>query len=308
MTRIPLPILNAPYVPTSGYVCSPQKVFFGPIPTIQQTINALLALSPSSLAKHDPEAYIPSHTPSHRAPLLHQPPQNILTRGETLFNKTYTKVGERVMGQMDNSGAPDLGLLARLMYGYVLAGPGAGEGEESQEEGRVLSKVEGSWVLIAGLVPQDVSADVLFHRGEVERKPPPNSPRPVFGALNPHRCNYYNSSIDDLMRGRGPNREPTARNARANKSVNHSSHQADESATQVNPQLKGHLKGALNHGATVEEVRGVRDAVLGICEAAGMRRLDLASHDADVSSTRGEDGSAPGGRSVGGWREAVAKL
>jgi hypothetical protein len=42
----------------------------------------------------------------------------------------------------------------------------------------------------------------------------------------------------------------------------------------VNPQLKGHLKGALNNGATVEEVRAVRDIVIQICEASGMKRLD----------------------------------
>jgi hypothetical protein len=47
--------------------------------------------------------------------------------------------------------------------------------------------------------------------------------------------------------------------------------------SQVNPQLKGHLKGALNGGATVEEVTAVRNVVIEICEASGMRRLDLDS-------------------------------
>lgn len=42
---------------------------------------------------------------------------------------------------------------------------------------------------------------------------------------------------------------------------------------QVNPQLIGHLKGALNNGATVEQVRAVREVVIKICEAAGMQRL-----------------------------------
>lgn len=41
----------------------------------------------------------------------------------------------------------------------------------------------------------------------------------------------------------------------------------------VNPQLKGHLRGALNGGATVEEVRAVREVTLLICEAFGMQRL-----------------------------------
>lgn len=57
----------------------------------------------------------------------------------------YGKVSKRVMGQMDRSGTEDLGLTARLMYGYVLSNT------------NVLSAPESSFVLIAGLVPQDVS-------------------------------------------------------------------------------------------------------------------------------------------------------
>ena len=34
--------------------------------------------------------------------------------------------------------------------------------------------------------------------------------------------------------------------------------------------MKGHLKGAVNNGATVEEVKAVRDIVIRICEASGM--------------------------------------
>ena len=49
------------------------------------------------------------------------------------------------MGQMDGCGTEDLGLVARLLYGYVLSCEG------------VLSGVETSWVLLAGLIPQDVS-------------------------------------------------------------------------------------------------------------------------------------------------------
>lgn len=49
------------------------------------------------------------------------------------------------MGQLDRSGAPDLGLLARLTYGYVLS------------NADVLTPVETSFVLIASLIPQDVS-------------------------------------------------------------------------------------------------------------------------------------------------------
>jgi hypothetical protein len=58
----------------------------------------------------------------------------------------------------------------------------------------------------------------------------------------------------------------------------------------VNPQLKGHLKGAINNGAKLEEVRAVREIVIKLCEAAGMKALD--------------------GRTLNGWgwRGEVAKL
>lgn len=49
------------------------------------------------------------------------------------------------MGQMDRSGTEDLGLTARLVYGHVLSNT------------RILSPAETSFVLIAGLIPQDVS-------------------------------------------------------------------------------------------------------------------------------------------------------
>jgi hypothetical protein len=56
----------------------------------------------------------------------------------------YGKVSKRVMGQMDRSGTDDLGLTARLMYGYILSNT------------NVLTAAETSFVLIAGLIPQDV--------------------------------------------------------------------------------------------------------------------------------------------------------
>ena len=57
------------------------------------------------------------------------------------------------MGQMDRSGAEDLGLMARLMYGYVLS------------NSNILSPAETSFVLIASLIPQDVRPhlDSLHH-------------------------------------------------------------------------------------------------------------------------------------------------
>lgn len=48
------------------------------------------------------------------------------------------------MGQMDRSGTEDLGLVARLVYGYILSNT------------NVLGAVETSYVMIAGLISQDV--------------------------------------------------------------------------------------------------------------------------------------------------------
>lgn len=69
----------------------------------------------------------------------------ILRRGSSFFNIVYGKVSQRVMSQMDNSGTEDLGILARLMYGYVLSNEA------------ILGPKETSFVLISGLIPQDVS-------------------------------------------------------------------------------------------------------------------------------------------------------
>ena len=49
------------------------------------------------------------------------------------------------MGQMDRSGTEDLGITARIMYGYILSNTS------------VLTAAESSLVLIAGLIPQDVN-------------------------------------------------------------------------------------------------------------------------------------------------------
>ena len=58
----------------------------------------------------------------------------------------YGKVSKRVMSQMDRSGTEDLGITARLMYGYILSNTS------------VLSPSESSYVLLAALIPQDVRA------------------------------------------------------------------------------------------------------------------------------------------------------
>ena len=77
----------------------------------------------------------------------------MLHRGQVFFDRVYGKVAKRVMGQMDGCGTEDLGLVARLLYGYVLSCEG------------VLSGVETSWVLLAGLIPQDVGTGGFFGRG-----------------------------------------------------------------------------------------------------------------------------------------------
>jgi alkylhydroperoxidase/carboxymuconolactone decarboxylase family protein YurZ len=159
-------------------------------------------------------------SPSLRSSEIYDvPPSKIMQRGQNFFDQVYGKVSKRVMGQMDRSGTEDLGLTARLMYGYILSNT------------QVLSPAESSFVLLAGLIPQDVSH--------------------VSPAATP--------------------------SLQANKG-------------KVNPQLKGHLKGALNNGASVEEVRAVRDVVIKVCEASGMKALNEQSLDG------------------WGWRKEPAKL
>lgn len=58
----------------------------------------------------------------------------------------------------------------------------------------------------------------------------------------------------------------------------------------MDEQLKGHLRGALNGGASVEEVKAVRNVVIRICEAFGMTKIG--------------EGVLAGW----GWREEVANL
>jgi alkylhydroperoxidase/carboxymuconolactone decarboxylase family protein YurZ len=166
----------------------------------RQTINALLELkkaTPEELLD-DADAFSPT---GRRADIYDTPAPQIMQRGQTFFEAIYGKITRRVMGQMDRSGTEDLGLVARLMYGYVLSNTS------------VLSSAETSFVMIAGLIPQD-----------------------------------------------------------------------------VNPQLKGHLRGALNGGATVEQVKAVRNVVVELCKAAGMKMLD---------------DSTPAGF---GWRSEVSDL
>ena len=109
-----------------------------------QTINALLALKEATptYLMDEPLGISPSLRPTE---IYNVPSSKILQRGQTFFDQVYGKVSKRVMGQMDRSGTEDLGLTARLMYGYVLSNT------------NVLNAAESSFVLLAGLIPQDVS-------------------------------------------------------------------------------------------------------------------------------------------------------
>lgn len=87
---------------------------------LPKTINALFALkgvTPKNLFD-EPQAYSPSN---RIADIYSTPTAEILQRGQKFFDQVYGKVTGRVMGQMDNSGTEDLGLMARLEYGYVLS-------------------------------------------------------------------------------------------------------------------------------------------------------------------------------------------
>ncbi|KAL8999698.1 MAG: hypothetical protein Q9169_001515 [Polycauliona sp. 2 TL-2023] len=120
---------------------------------LPKSINALYALkgaTPQSLID-EPFGY----SPTGRAVELYDVPSSkILQRGQAFFDQIYGKVSKRVMGQMDRSGTEDLGITARLMYGYILSNT------------EVLSPVESSFVLLAGLIPQDVKIRASFLASE----------------------------------------------------------------------------------------------------------------------------------------------
>lgn len=90
------------------------------------------------------------NTPSNRRQDMYETPMlQVLNRGQAYFDSCYGKVAERVMTSLDHCGTEDLGLAVRLTYGYVLS-PTA-----------ILSEAETSFVMIAGLIPQDVSSCAL---------------------------------------------------------------------------------------------------------------------------------------------------
>lgn len=119
--------------------------------TVKQTINALQELRkvvPAHMLDEPPQADGEGDAPSptnRRRDVYATPTSTVLERGRAFFDKCYGKVAGRVMTSLDHSGTEDLGLAVRLTYGYVLSTTA------------ILAEAETSFVMIAGLIPQDVS-------------------------------------------------------------------------------------------------------------------------------------------------------
>ena len=91
------------------------------------------------------------YSPTGRSCELYDTSQSsILSRGQRFFDTVYGKISKRVMSQMDRSGTEDLGIVARTQYGYILSNT------------CVLSASESSFVIMAGLIPQDVSQIYVY--------------------------------------------------------------------------------------------------------------------------------------------------
>lgn len=82
---------------------------------------------------------------NRRRDVYDTPAPDVLRRGKRFFDGCYGKVAPRVMTSLDHCGTEDLGLAVRLAYGYLLSTTS------------VLSEAETSFIMIAGLIPQDVS-------------------------------------------------------------------------------------------------------------------------------------------------------
>lgn len=128
-----------------------------------KTINALQELKkavPAHLADDPPPhhdegaaaAVFSSSSPTRRREDVYEAAApDVLARGQAFFDRCYGKVARRVMDALDRCGTEDLGLAVRVTYGYVLSTTA------------VLSEAETSFVMIAGLVPQDVSKPLLSY-------------------------------------------------------------------------------------------------------------------------------------------------
>jgi hypothetical protein len=90
---------------------------------LPKTINALFSLKKAT-PKHlldAPSGYSPTN---RSADMYHTPVSQILERGQKFWDQVYGKVRGQVMSNMEQSGTEDLGLLAKLEYGYVLSPTG----------------------------------------------------------------------------------------------------------------------------------------------------------------------------------------
>jgi len=116
------------------------------LPKSINAMNALKSATPPNLVD-EPLGYSPTGRPSE---IFDVPQSAVLHRGQQLFNDIYGKVAGGVMRNMDRLGTEDLGLMARLMYGYALSNTS------------VLSARDTSYVLVAGLIPQDVGSSFPF--------------------------------------------------------------------------------------------------------------------------------------------------
>lgn len=115
-----------------------------------KTINAMM-----ELATVTPEEFADGtlgFTPTSRSgDLRYLSSSQVLERGRSFFAQIYGKVAMRVIGQMDRCGTPDLSLTAQLTYGYVLSNT------------EILGSAETSFVMISGLIPQDVNPQLKGH-------------------------------------------------------------------------------------------------------------------------------------------------
>lgn len=136
--------------------------------TRPQTINALQSLN-KAVPAHLADAPFGDSPTHRRRDMYDTPTAAVLDRGQVFFDQCYGKVAERVRTSLDQSGTEDLGLAVRLTYGYVLSPTG------------ILSEAETSFVMIAGLIPQDVSSPPSFTLSLTQTKIARRVPGPVKG-------------------------------------------------------------------------------------------------------------------------------
>ncbi|KAK2017877.1 carboxymuconolactone decarboxylase [Colletotrichum eremochloae] len=123
---------------------------------LPKTINSLMELkkvTPEHLLdkRHGSDNCMTSSPTARYIDVHDTASYKVLQRGQDFWDRIYGKISRRIMGQMDRCGTEDLGLTARLTYGYILSNT------------NVLSPVETSYVLIAGLIPQDVNPQLKGH-------------------------------------------------------------------------------------------------------------------------------------------------